>query len=120
MATSTRTATCPEPFNTTGPRSITASYSGDQNFTASTGSLTETVGQAVTTTTVTSSANPSAVGQTVTYTATVSPVPDGGTVAFSDDGAPIAGCSSRARGHQHRHGHLRDVLQNRGPAPHHR
>ena len=50
---STGTATCPEPFNTTGPRSITASYSGDQNFTASTGSLTETVGQAVTTTTVT-------------------------------------------------------------------
>ena len=93
--TSTGTATCPEPFNTTGPHPITASYSGDQNFTASTGSLTETVGQAVTTTTVTSSANPAAVGQTVTYTATVSPVPDGGTVAFSDDGAPIAGCSSR-------------------------
>ena len=31
----------------------------------------------------------------MTYTATVSPVPDGGTVAFSDNGAPIAGCSLR-------------------------
>ena len=30
----------------------------------------------------------------MTYTATVSPVPDGGTVAFSDNGAPVTGCSS--------------------------
>ena len=88
-------ATRPEPFNTTGPRSITAAYPGDTAFTASTGSLNEAAAQAVTITTVASSANPSAVGQTVIYTATVSPVPDGGTVAFSDNGTPITGCSSR-------------------------
>jgi len=45
-----------------------------------------------TTTTVSSSANPSIVGASVTYTATVSPVPNGGTISFSDNGNPIAGC----------------------------
>jgi hypothetical protein len=34
-------------------------------------------------------------GQAVTYTATVSPVPDGGTVTFSDDGATIAECGAQ-------------------------
>ena len=81
-----------------GIHAITAAYSGDTAFTASTGSLTQTVNQAATTTTtttaVTSSANPAVTGQTVTYTATVSPAPDGGTVAFSDNGAPVTGCSS--------------------------
>jgi len=41
-----------------------------------------------------SSANPSAVGQAVTLTATVSPIPDAGTVAFTDGGATIAGCGT--------------------------
>jgi hypothetical protein len=31
----------------------------------------------------------------VTYTATVSPAPDGGTVAFTDGGTPITGCSAQ-------------------------
>ncbi len=80
-----------------GSHTITASYGGDQNFTASTGSLTQTVSPAATTTTttVTSSANPSVTGQAVTYTATISPVPDGGTVAFSDGGTPITGCGAQ-------------------------
>jgi hypothetical protein len=80
-----------------GSHAITASYGGDRNFTASTGSLAQTVNQAATTTTttITSSANPSAVGQAVTYTATVRPVPDGGTVAFSDGGTPISGCGAQ-------------------------
>lgn len=47
-----------------------------------------------TTTTLTSSANPSTVNQPVTYTATVSPTPDGGTVAFTDGGNSISGCSA--------------------------
>jgi hypothetical protein len=34
------------------------------------------------------------VGQPVTYTATVSPTPTGGTVAFTDNGLPIAGCTA--------------------------
>ncbi len=80
-----------------GSHAITASYGGDRNFAASTGSLTQTVSQAVTTTTttVTSSANPPVTGQAVTYTATVSPVPDGGTVTFSHDGATIAECGAQ-------------------------
>jgi large repetitive protein len=81
-----------------GRHAITASYGGDRNFAASTGSLTETVSQVATTTAVTSSANPSVIGQTVTYTATVSPVPNGGTVTFSDGGTPICGAQQAGTG----------------------
>ena len=41
-----------------------------------------------------SSANPSTGGQQVTFTAKVTPAPNGGTVAFTDGGAPISGCSA--------------------------
>jgi 6-phosphogluconolactonase (cycloisomerase 2 family) len=51
---------------------------------------------ASTTTTVTSSRNPSTVGESVTYTATVSPTPVGGTVAFTDNGSGISGCDAVA------------------------
>jgi len=46
-----------------------------------------------TATALASSPDPSAAGQAVTYTATVSPPPGGGTVAFTDGTAVIAGCS---------------------------
>jgi Bacterial Ig-like domain (group 3)/IPT/TIG domain len=72
-----------------GSHPITASYGGDRNFAASTGSLTQTVSPAATTTAVKSSANPLVVGHGVLYTATVSPVPNGGTVTFSDGGKQI-------------------------------
>ena len=78
-----------------GPPTITASYSGDSNFiTSSTPTaLTQTVNQAATTTTVTSSANPSVSGQPVTFTATVKAAGRGngtptGTVTFSINGTP--------------------------------
>ena len=45
-------------------------------------------------TTLTSSLNPSAAGQTVTFTATVAPTDGGGTVSFTENGAPIATCQS--------------------------
>ena len=45
-----------------------------------------------TATTLSSSANPAVVGQVVTYTAKVAPAPDGGTVSFLDNGAPVPGC----------------------------
>src|SRR6202042_3379700 len=50
--------------------------------------------QVATTTTVSSSANPSAIGQPVTFTATVTPGPNGpatptGTVTFYDGGSSI-------------------------------
>ena len=47
-----------------------------------------------TTTALASSANPSIVGASVTFTATVSPVPNGGTLSFSDNASPIAGCQA--------------------------
>jgi hypothetical protein len=45
-----------------------------------------------TTTKLTASANPANVAQAITYTATISPSPDGGTVAFTDNGNTISGC----------------------------
>ena len=95
--TSTGTVTCEVTYDTAGTYPITADYSGDTAYGASTGSLTQTVNQAVTatTTTVDSSLNPSVAGDTVTFTATVSPVPDGGTVAFSDGGNAITGCDAQ-------------------------
>ena len=47
-----------------------------------------------TSTKVTASADPAAIGSAVTYVATVSPSPDGGTVTFTDGGVTIAGCAS--------------------------
>ncbi|MGH7344719.1 MAG: Ig-like domain repeat protein [Candidatus Rokuibacteriota bacterium] len=81
-----------------GPHTIVVVYSGDASFLGSTGTLTQTVNKASTTTTVTSSANPvGLVGQVhVTFTATVSPVAPGGgtrtgTVQFKDGNANLGG-----------------------------
>ena len=88
-------AICETTYVDVGSRDVTATYSGDDNFVGSASApLTQTVTAAATATTLGSSADPSEFGQTVTFTATVSPVPDGGTVAFSDDGAGIPGCGA--------------------------
>jgi hypothetical protein len=81
-----------------GLHTVSASYSGDSNVSGSSGSLpTETVialGLHKTTTTLTSSLNPSTVGEPVTFTAIVSP--DGtagnpsGSVTFTIDGVSRA------------------------------
>ncbi len=68
---------------------IKASYSGDTNFKTSSGTLTQTVNQDSTTTSIGSSANPSVYGQSVTFTATVAATAPGsgiptGTVTFTD------------------------------------
>jgi hypothetical protein len=49
-----------------------------------------------TSTVLSSSANAPAKGQLVTLAAGVSPTPDGGSVAFTDGGTPIAGCAAVA------------------------
>ena len=73
-----------------GTHSITAAYGGDASFAASTSAaLSQVVNQAATSTTLASSANPSASGQAVTFTATVGPVAPAtgtptGTVTFKD------------------------------------
>src|SRR5208283_4507207 len=63
--------------------------------------LSQVVGKASTTTSLTSSANPSVVGQTVTYTATAAPVAPGsgtptGTMEFFSGATPITGCTAVA------------------------
>ncbi|MBI5954480.1 MAG: Ig-like domain repeat protein [Chloroflexi bacterium] len=91
-------ATCATSALTVGSHVITIEYSGNTNYAASNGALSpdQQVNSAVTTTGVTSSTNPSAFGQSVTFTATVSPTPDGGTVAFKDNGTVITGCSAKS------------------------
>jgi hypothetical protein len=76
-------------FKTSGVRSITASYSGDANFFASTSApVQQTVNKVPTTTVLISSQNPSTLNQSVTFTATVSSgsgnPPDGEVVTFKD------------------------------------
>jgi Bacterial Ig-like domain (group 3) len=68
-----------------GTHSITAQYSGDGTHSSSASSpLSQTVNQAGTTTTLTSSANPSKSGSAVTLTARVSPTSATGSVQFFD------------------------------------
>jgi len=78
-----------------GPHSITASYGGEGGFNSSSSTLAQTVNKASTTTTLSSSANPSAIGLSVTFTATVNAVAPAsgtptGTVRFSDGGTTLA------------------------------
>jgi hypothetical protein len=99
VALSGSTATCTTTTLAVGSDSITAAYSGDSNFNSSSGSLTETVNNKLSsTTTVSSSANPSVLNQSVTFSATVTGT--GGTptgaVSFTDNGAAIGGCTSVA------------------------
>jgi hypothetical protein len=72
---------------------ITASYAGNGTFAASTGTFTQNVVNGTpTTTTLTSSQNPSAFGQSVTFTATVTATSGtpAGTVSFVDTTTSIA------------------------------
>ena len=75
---------------TAGSHTIAADYLGDAAFLASSGSVSQQVNKAPTTTVVVSSLNPSIVGTNVTFTATVSPSTTTGGVTFSVDGATVA------------------------------
>lgn len=77
-----------------GTHTITASYNGDSNYTASTSSaLTETVNPASSTVTVGANPNPGSFGQAVVLTATVVPSVSGtlatGTVTFFDGSSSL-------------------------------
>ncbi|MBI0384610.1 Ig-like domain repeat protein, partial [Streptomyces albiflaviniger] len=81
--------------DTTGsPYTITATYNGDTDFTDSTGTDLQSVGQSSTATAVSSAPDPSVVGEPVTVTATVTAVSPGagtptGTVTLDfGDGTP--------------------------------
>jgi len=83
---------------TAGNHNITATYSGDTNFTGSNDNTTpavQSVGQALTGTTLTASANPAGYAQTVTFTASISVTSPGagtptGTVTFTIDSTPVS------------------------------
>ena len=81
-----------------GSDSITAAYSGDVVFGASTSPvLTQVVNQEPTNITITPSSADPEPGQPVTYTATVEATGTGtptGTVSFTDDGSPVTSCQS--------------------------
>jgi hypothetical protein len=88
---------------TPGSHNITATYASDTQFAASTASVTQVV-QNGTTTTISSSLNPSALGQFVVFTATVTPsnAPPGtptGMVTFRDGATILAGSVLDATGH---------------------
>ncbi len=94
-------------FNTTGitqtgANAITATYSGDSNYTTLTSSaVTVTVGSGTaTTTTVTSSANPTTLNGRPTFTATVAggAGPTSGTATFYD-GTTVLGTGTVGSGH---------------------
>jgi hypothetical protein len=81
-------------FTTPATYSVTASYSGDTNYLPSASSvLKQKVVEESSTTTLTSSLNPSQVGQSVTFTAKVAGQYGGtptGTVTFRDNGTVVA------------------------------
>ncbi len=77
-----------------GSHAMTAVYSGDESFVASSGSLSYTISAADTTTTVGATVNPSVYGQETSFDATVAAVsPGSGTPAgfaqFRDNGADL-------------------------------
>ena len=73
-----------------GVDTIIVQYSGDANFNPSSAAFSQMVNQASTTMTLTSSVNPSVIGQAVTFTATVTPSAATGTVSFFDGATQIA------------------------------
>jgi len=78
----TATASCVALLPTAGTYAITATYNGDQNFSASNKTNppnAQTVTRGATTTSVTSSSTTSSVNQSVAFTATVAPSLPGGT-----------------------------------------
>jgi hypothetical protein len=100
-AVSAGSATCgPVNWLAAGAHNITADYSGSANYTDSNNSAApfiQNVGQATTTMSVSSDANPSTFGQGVTFTATISSAAGTvlyGAVEFQSDGVDIVGCQA--------------------------
>ncbi len=92
--------------STLGPAAhgISAEYSGDASFAASTGALpTQTVNRAATATGLASSVNPAVFGQSTTFTATVTVTAPGagtptGTVQFKDGAGDLGAPQALAAG----------------------
>ncbi len=88
--------TCTTTYSAAGWHSVIAVYGGDNTYATSTSpTLTQVIHGDPTTVTLSSSLNPSTVGQAVTYTATVNPATATGTVEFTSSGNPISGCTAQ-------------------------
>ena len=77
-----------------GGHAITDAYGADITHALTQGSQTLGVTHIPTHTGLSSSESPSSAGQLVMYTATISPVPDSGSVTFTDGGTQISGCGA--------------------------
>jgi hypothetical protein len=77
-----------------GTHTITGAYSADTTHAPTQGSQALGVNRIPTATGLSSSENPVSAGQLVIYTATVSPVPDSGTVTFTNGSTQISGCGA--------------------------
>src|SRR5208282_4741412 len=93
-------ATCTTSSLPVGTDTITGTYSGDSNHSGSAGTLSggQIVNQAVSSTTVLSSMDPSAYGQAVSFTASVTGSSPTGTVQFNIDGSPFGSPVTLASG----------------------
>jgi hypothetical protein len=94
-------ATCTVTYGTGGPHAVQAVYSGWTGLGSFAPSTSPVLGQSVTalaasSVALSSSANPTTTGTPTTYTATVTASNLTGTVLFTDDGVPIAGCEAVA------------------------
>ncbi len=94
------TATCSTSSLSTGAHTINVNYSGNTTYSTGTGSATQNVGVAASSTSVVSSVNPSLAGQSVTFTATVSAsgATPTGTVTFSDGATAVCSAVALASG----------------------
>jgi uncharacterized protein YjbI with pentapeptide repeats len=93
------TYTCSIASAVAGTYSATAAYPGDSTYSSTSATDSSAVVKAASLATalmLSSSKNPSRVGQSITYTARVSPIPNSGTVAFSDNGSTITRCATQS------------------------
>ena len=75
-----------------GSHTITATYSGDSTYAASSTTFTQTVNQNTTSTSLTAGRSTTGVNIAVVFAAIVTSTDGGGTVAFTQGGAPLKGC----------------------------
>jgi hypothetical protein len=99
VALSSGAASCASNTLSVAVHSVTATYGGDTNNIGSTSTmLSQAVDQAVSSTALVSSANPSTYGQSVTFTVTVTGESPQGTVDFKDGGTTVCGAVALSAG----------------------
>lgn len=89
-----KTAACSTSSLSATTHSIVATYAGDASNNASTSATWSQVVKTASSTTLSSSGSPSLAGAGVTFTATVAGSVPTGSVAFTDGGSAISGCSA--------------------------